>query len=144
MHYFEDVKKNENSVAISGQHECPDVLSYFESSINLADNWLNFILENDPGYVLVCTICFLESFTHRYTERSTVPIRVRWQREAWATSRFFHLDDALPDIYSAFEASLRIPGPSASNRSFSVSKPGPLLMRTIGPLRLAHSHSRHA
>lgn len=63
MHYSEDVKENEKLVAISGQLKCSDVFSYFESSINLADIWLNFILENYPGYVLVCAICFLESFT---------------------------------------------------------------------------------
>ncbi|BBG97393.1 arginase [Prunus dulcis] len=61
MHYFENVKENEKLVAISGQLKCSDVFSYFESSINLADIWLNFILENYPGYVLVCAICFLKA-----------------------------------------------------------------------------------
>ncbi|CAL8122501.1 unnamed protein product [Prunus armeniaca] len=36
-----------------------------------------------------------------------------------------------------------IPWPSASNCSSSVSMAGPF-MRAIGPLRLAHSHSRHS
>ncbi|CAL9006662.1 unnamed protein product [Prunus brigantina] len=57
--YFEDLKEMKGQLPSVGSTNVL-VSSYFESYTNLVDIRLNFSLENDLAYVLICAICFLE------------------------------------------------------------------------------------